>query len=73
MGSMIIFKPLYTFLKPAPFINLNNIDNFSSEIFLGIEPRLVGEKKVCHLCYAAPLKANKLFSTSDNSLLKSLF
>ena len=64
MGSIIIFKPLSTFLKPAPFINLSNIDSFTAEFFLeilGIEPWLVGEKQVCYLCYAAPLNTKKLF------------
>ena len=35
MGSIHILKPLSTFLQPVPLINLGNIDNFPSEIFLG--------------------------------------
>ena len=35
MSSIYIFKPLSTFLYVAPLINLSNIDNFSSKIFLG--------------------------------------
>ena len=33
MGWIDIFKPLSTFLLPV--LNLSNIDNFSSETFLG--------------------------------------
>ena len=54
------FDPLFqaTIHFPAPLINLSNIDNFSSENFLGtlgIEPRAaVPEARMLPLCYAAP-------------------
>ena len=34
MGLINTFKPLSTFLKPAPLINLSSINNFSSEFVL---------------------------------------
>ena len=58
MGLIDIFKPLSTILKPAPLINLSNIDNFSSENFWEyweIKPGAAGwEASVLPLCYAAP-------------------
>ena len=48
MGSIIIFKPLSTFLSPVPSINLSNIKiNFweRQESNLG----LLGEKQECYL------------------------
>ena len=59
MAPINIFKPLSTFLSPAPMINLSDINNFSSEIFIGtvgIDPRVAGwEANMLPLCYAAPL------------------
>ena len=45
MGFINIFKPLSTILLAAPLINLNNIDNISTEkklVTLGIKPRAAG-------------------------------
>ena len=58
MGLINIFKPLSTFLLPAPLINLSNINNFSSEIILGmrgIKPWGAGwEASMLPQCNAAP-------------------
>ena len=45
MGLINIFKIISTFFKPAPLINLSNIDNFFSDKLLrrqGIKPRAAG-------------------------------
>ena len=55
MGSINIFKPLSTFLLPAPLINLSKIDHFSFQIYfgmLGIKPGAAGWE--ASMCYAAP-------------------
>ena len=57
-----IFKPLSTFLWPAPFINRSNINNFFLWIFvvmLGIKLGAAGwEANILPLCYAVPFIGN---------------
>ena len=68
MGSINIFKPLSTtFLKPAPLINLNNIDNFPSWECWETNLGLLGEKQVC---YAFRVKTfeSKINTTSGFSV-----
>ena len=67
MGSINIFKPLSTFLKPELLINLSNIENFSSEFFwerCKSNPGLLGEKQVCYLYAMQPFNPPPLSGDS---------
>ena len=73
MGSINIFKPLFTFLKAVPLINLSKVDIFYSESFLGnAGNQTQGSwiwKQVCKsLCYAAPFSWLTFNPLSDEEL-----
>ena len=49
MDSIKIIKPLSTFLKPVPLIDLSNMDHFSSERWESNQGKL-GEKQKRYFC-----------------------
>ena len=53
MGSINFFKPLSTFLQPAPLINLSNIEGNFQECQKS-NPQPLGEKQQCYLSSLKP-------------------